>query len=102
MMNLKEFQSIQFIGLKAKMYCIFTENAEEANTAKGANISIEFKEYSNFLFNKKLIRHKIKRIRSKLHKRGSYDVCKISLSCFDDKRYFLNDGITTFKKLEFS
>ena len=44
-MNLKEFQSIQFIGLKAKMYCIFTENAEEANTAKGANISIEFKEY---------------------------------------------------------
>ena len=44
-MNLKEFQLIQFIGLKAKMYCIFTENAEEANTAKGANISIEFKEY---------------------------------------------------------
>ena len=40
-----EFKSIQFIGLKAKMYCIFTENAEEANTAKGANISIEFKEY---------------------------------------------------------
>ena len=44
----------------------------------------------------------MKRIRSKLHKRDSYDVCRISLSCFDDKRYFLNDGITTFKKLKFS
>ena len=44
-MNLKESQSMQFIGLKAKMYCIFTENAEEANTTKGVNISIEFKEY---------------------------------------------------------
>ena len=35
------------------------------------------------------------RIQSKLHKIGTYDVCKISLSCFDDKRYILNDGIAT-------
>ena len=37
----------------------------------------------------------MKKIQSKLHKIGTYDVCKISLSCFDDKRYILNDGITT-------
>ena len=24
---------------------------------------------------------------------GTYDVCKIPLSCFDDKRYLLDDGI---------
>ena len=41
------------------------------------------------------MRHKMKRTQSKLHKIGTYDVCKISLSCFDDKRYILNDGINT-------
>ena len=32
-------------------------------------------------------------IQSKLHSVGTYDVYKISLSCFDDKRYVLGDGI---------
>ena len=41
-----------------------------------------------------MIKHKIKRIQSKLLKTGTY-VCKISLSCFDDKRYILNDGINS-------
>ena len=47
------------------------------------------------LFNKKMIRHKMKRIQSKLHKIGSYDVCKIYLTCFEDKRYILDDGINS-------
>ena len=35
---------------------------------------------------------KDKRIRRKLHRVGTYDVCKISsLSCFDYKRYILDD-----------
>ena len=42
-----------------------------------------------------LIRHNMKTIQSKLHKIGTYDVCKISLSCFDDKRYVLGDGVNT-------
>ena len=25
----------------------------------------------------------------------TYDVCKIPLSCFDDKRYLLDDGINS-------
>ena len=37
----------------------------------------------------------MKRIQSKLHKIGTYEVCKISLSCFDDKRYILVDGINS-------
>ena len=40
---------------------------------------MEFEGYENVLFNKKLMRHKLKRIQSKLHKIGTYDVCKISL-----------------------
>ena len=34
----------------------------------------------------------MKRTESKLHKIGTYDVCKVSLLCFDDKRYILNNG----------
>ena len=39
------------------------------------------------------MRHKIKRTHSKQHKIGTCDGCKISLSCFDDKRYIVDDGI---------
>ena len=44
---------------------------------------------------KNTIRHKIKRIQSKLHRIGTYDDYKISLSYFDDKRYILGDGINS-------
>ena len=37
----------------------------------------------------------MKRIQSKLHKIGTYHVCKISLSYFDDKRYISGDGINS-------
>ena len=33
----------------------------------------------------------MKRIQSKKHKLGTYEIDKISLSCFDDKRYVLAD-----------
>ena len=37
----------------------------------------------------------MKRIQSKLHKIGIYNVCKIFLSCYDDKRYILGDRINS-------
>ena len=37
----------------------------------------------------------MKRIQSKKHKLGTYEIDKMSLSCFDDKRYVLDDGIYT-------
>ena len=64
-------------------------------TAKGVNIATEFNEFKDFLFNKKVIRHKMKRIQAKKHKIGTYEIDKISLSCFDDKRYVLDDGVNT-------
>ena len=36
----------------------------------------------------------MKRIQSKLHRIGTDNVCKTSLSCFDDK-YILDDGINS-------
>ena len=41
------------------------------------------------------MRHKMRRIRAKKHKVGTCEIDKISLSCFDDKRFVLNDGIHT-------
>ena len=47
------------------MYCIVSENNEKVSTAKGVNISVEFKEYESVLFNEKIIGHKMKRIQNK-------------------------------------
>ena len=38
----------------------------------------------------------MRRIQSKKHKLGTYEINKISLSCFDDKRYVQADNINTF------
>ena len=39
---------------------------------------------------------KMKTIRSKNHQLGSFELNKVSLSCFDDQRYILKDGIQTY------
>ena len=74
------------------MYPSFSDDGEESNTAKGVNIATEFNEFSDMLFNKKVVRHKMKRIQSKKHKLGTYEINKRSLLCFDDK-FVLDDGI---------
>ena len=37
----------------------------------------------------------MKRIQAKKHKIGTYEIDKISLSCFDDKRFVLYNGVHT-------
>ena len=85
----------EFVALKSKMYSIKKIDGKECNTAKGVSIATEFKKFKDVLFNEKIIRHKMKRIQSKKHKLGTYEIDKISLSCFDDKRYVLDDEIYT-------
>ena len=85
----------EFVCLKSKMYSLIACNDKEVNKAKGVNLELRHDEYLDVLFNKKVVRHKMKRIQSSLHEAGTYDINKIILSCFDDKRYVLNDGIKT-------
>ena len=59
------------------------------------SITTAFDKLKDVLFTKKIIRHKMKRIQSKKHKLGTYEIDKISLSCFNDKRYGLDNGIYT-------
>ena len=67
----------QFIGLKSKMYSIRKINGSESTTAKGVNIATESSEFKDVLFNKKIIRHGMKRIQAKKHKIGTYEIGKI-------------------------
>ena len=77
------------------MYSVKTIDGGESSTAKGVNIATKFNEFKHVLFRKKIIRQKMKIIQDKKHKIGTYEINKISLSCFDDKRQVLNDGIHT-------
>ena len=60
---------------------------------KGVNIATEFNELKETLFNEKILRDKMRRIQSKKHKIATYQIDKISLSCFDNKISVLDDGI---------
>ena len=83
----------EFVGLKRKMYSLIGVDDEKVTKAKGVNIKIRHKEFVNILFNKKVTTHNMKRIQSIFHRIGTYDVCEISLSCFDDKIYLLDDSV---------
>ena len=83
----------EFVGLKSKLYSMKNIDGKESNTTKGVNIATEFNEFKDTLLNSKIIRHKMRRIQSKKHKIGTYEINTISLWCFDDKRFVLNDGM---------
>ena len=91
----------EFVGLRLKMYSYVKDNQKGGKTAKGIKKNVLKKDithenYKNTLFNCEQMYHKMKTIRSEKHQLGSYEINKVSLSCFDDKRYILEDGITSF------
>ena len=77
------------------MYSILDESNNEKSTTKGHNAFIEFQEFYDTRFKKKIFRHKMREIKSKNHNLGTYEANKRSLSCFDDKPYILKNGINT-------
>ncbi|XP_078350639.1 uncharacterized protein LOC144635401 [Oculina patagonica] len=99
--NDKEKFDNKFIGLRSKMYSYIKDNLQVGKTAKGIKKSVIKKDithenYKETLFNKTQMHHTMKTIRSQGHQLGSYEINKISLSCFDDKRYILDDGLTSY------
>ena len=89
----------EFVGLNPKMYSLITVDGEKIKKEKGVNKNLvkntRRQEFVDVLFNKKRMRHKRKRIQSKLHRILTYNVCKIYLFCFDNKRYILGDSINS-------
>jgi hypothetical protein len=92
---------VEFVGLRSKMYSYVKDDGYNGKTAKGVKKNvikqqIRHTDYKNTLFNKKQMIHKMNTIRSISHSIGSYEINKISLSCFDDKRFLLDDGINSY------
>lgn len=56
---------------------------------------IGHEEYQDVWLNKKCMIHRMSTIKRKHHKVKTLEINKISLSCFDDKRYIFDDGIET-------
>ena len=92
---------VEFVGLRSKMYSYMKDNDKGGKTAKGIkkNIitkNIKHEDYKEVLFNNKQMHHTMKTIRSNNHQLGSFELNKISLSCFDDKRFIHENGITSY------
>ena len=91
----------EFIGLKSKMYSISLDNEKNSKKAKGVKKNVIRKgishgDYLDVLHQSKVMHHRMKTIRSDCHQISNYEINKISLSPFDDKRYILSDGISSY------
>ena len=91
----------EFVGLKSKMYSYVKDNEKGEKIAKGIKKSviknnIKHEDYKRTLINEEQMRHKMKTIRSNKHQIGSYEINKVSLSCFDDKQYIHDNGTSSY------
>ena len=91
----------EFVGLRSKMYSYMKDNQKGGKTAKGIKKNtikkdITHENYRQTIFEQKQMQHRMKTIRSQNHQLGSYEINKVSLSCFDDKRYILENGINSY------
>ena len=92
---------VEFIGLKSKMYSYIKSDEKGGKTVKGIkkNViknNIKHEDYKNVLLNNEQMHHKMKIIRRQRHQLGSYEINKVSLSCFDDKRYIHDNGTSSY------
>ena len=55
----------EFVGLKSEMHSMKNIDGKECNKTKRVNIGTEFNEFNDTLFNKKIIRHKMRRFKTK-------------------------------------
>ena len=91
---------IEFVGLKSKMYSYKTAK-KVSKTEKGIKKNviksdIDHSNYLETLFHSKIMYHNMKTIRSEYHQISSYHLNKSSLSCYDDKRYILDDKKSSY------
>ena len=91
----------EFIGYKPIMYSYVKDNEKGGRTAKGIkkNViknNIRHEDYKNTLINNEQMHHKMKTIRSQRHQLCSYEINKVSLSCFYDKHHIHDNGTSSY------
>ena len=77
---------------QVQLHSYIKNDEKGGKTAKGIKkivIKNHFKhaDYKEVLLNNEQLHHKMKTTRSHKHQIGSYEINKVSLSCFDDKCY---------------
>ena len=94
----------EFVGLRPKMYSLKI-GSQETKTAKGVKRAhvkshIQHADYRRCLLSEersdKQQIAKFNTIRSKAHKVQSLEISKVGLCAYDNKRYLLEDGISSY------
>ena len=90
----------EFIGLKTKMYSVKSTDGKESMKAKGVSKAAVKKNlphdhYRNVIDNQQKVMVIIYAIRSKKHELMTLCANKKAFSIADDRRYILEDGIST-------
>ena len=83
------------------MYSYVKENGKGGMTAKGVKKyvirnKLTHENFKDVISSRGRMRHNMNTIRSTKHTIGTYETRKVTLSCFDDKRYLLEDGVTSY------
>jgi hypothetical protein len=92
---------LEFVGLRAKMYSLLTyDQSMMKRTAKGVKKRYVKKHLRHDMYLRTLrsrtIEHaKYRLFRSRAHKLETVQCCKVALCAYDDKRYVLDDGVST-------
>jgi hypothetical protein len=96
---------VEFTGLRSKMYSILLDDGKEKKTGKGIKKCILKKniahdDYKNTLFSSKIEDQRrtvsFNNLRSRDHNIFMLRITKTGLSCFDDKRFLFDDGISSY------
>ena len=91
----------EFVGLRSKMYSYKKIDGKSSQRAKGIVKSaiaknLSYDKFKEVLFGKLEERTLMNILRSVNHEIKACQINKKSLSCFDHKRYLLEDGISSY------
>ena len=92
----------EFVGLRSKLYSLTVQGKnDEKKVAKGVKMCVikkelHFNDYKSTLLNQTQTDRKMNFIKSTKHNVNTIQVNKICLSAFDNKRYLLDDGISSY------
>ena len=90
---------LEFVGLRSKMYSFCSEESEVKKLGGIPKFIVKntltFNDFKRSLLEQSESIAQMKLFRSNNHHVTTKLQTKISLSCFDDKRYITDDGIST-------
>ena len=96
----------EFVGLRTKIYSLKTKKEEMKNVKGGKkNVvkkDISHRDYVDCLFEERKFMHTMQAIQSFKHQLYTIKQNKVSISPYDDKRYLMDDGVSSLPYGHFS